>query len=211
MACQGFINDFTNNLLQKIKQEEYENSPEVIKEKYEKVANMLQDRIHNPENLKYDNEIPHEDVIDAFVRRALYSFRLHPCTFKIVQTERIDFADLDYPDDLSPTDLIMIENIRKNVNHKIFTEIPDTVTKMVLINLDGGNTDNRSKGCDGIPKWEYYFEVPFSNQLTFVDFTKLIYRTKGSYYDFWYELYCGFYSRIEGDTIYIATTYDHGS
>ena len=154
------------------------------------------------DTVKLDNE----KELDKAMSEAIRVFAMHPTTHKISQYEDI------YWDNVEDVEEKFMDMFKRNETLKTISNLPDNVNRIVLINLSGGNTDSKGGGCGNIFKdWEFYYEKDFTNQKTFLDFVKLIYRMKGSKYDTWYELYGSFESHISESTLYIAVSFGHGS
>ena len=176
---------------------------ETAKERYDNVVALFKEN-----NVKMENE----KNLNAVMGESIRAFAIHPTSHKIVQYNEIYWNNIENFDEEEKMDEKFMDLLKKNETMKVICNLPDTVNRIILINLSGGNTDSRGGGCGEIFKdWEFYYERDFNNQKTFLDFVKLIYRMKGSKYDYWYELYGGFESHISESTLYIAVSFGHGS
>lgn len=88
------------------------------------------------------------------------------------------------------------------------------MTKLTGVGTDTGNSDTRGGGCGniGIPLEEFTYTVENPTGITLRQVTEVVYRLKGSKYDWWYELYSGIteQSRVNGH-LTITTDFGYGS
>jgi hypothetical protein len=76
-----------------------------------------------------------------------------------------------------------------------------------------GNTDNRGGGCGNlkIPIEDFEYTVKNKNGITIKDITEIVYRLKGSKYDWWYELFCCVENiKLDDHSIEFTTDFDYG-
>ena len=59
--------------------------------------------------------------------------------------------------------------------------------------------------------WVYWLEEEFKNGVTLFDLACIIYRFKGSKYDWWYELYEYTIFIRDEQTLYLNTIFSYGS
>nr|WBF70696.1 hypothetical protein [Megavirus caiporensis] len=77
-----------------------------------------------------------------------------------------------------------------------------------------GNNDNRGGGCGDyhIPVQDFKYTIINENGITIRDIFEIVYRLKGSKYDFWYELFSGIRIKKQTDNyIKFKVYFNYGS
>jgi hypothetical protein len=88
-------------------------------------------------------------------------------------------------------------------------------TNIIVQNISRYNGDHRSHQ-DEPDDWEdpnpgFTWSKKCPQGVTLMDLLEGVYLTKGSKFDFWYELFGGLTTKIVNDTVYVTTKFDHGS
>ena len=183
-----------------------------IRKEYEKytippveIYHMIKDLFQNKKNL---NPIPHEEGISTLIYDGVLNISLDPVllriVFKNVDVESATTGDLDNEE------LIWVEELLErgfwdNV-------VVENVKQVICINGRGVNTDYRSGSAEVKDEDLRCRMVVSNNKVTIRELTELVYRIKGSKFDFYYELYEGISTHLDDKgTLFIEADFDHGS
>ncbi|AGF85240.1 hypothetical protein QJ854_gp542 [Moumouvirus goulette] len=134
------------------------------------------------------------DHINYIAKQCISLVYLHPVKldiiFKEITEDVFDYEIFDdyceYEDeDDTKKEFEIIKNI------KLSTLLSDAKLKKITgYSKSTGNSDDRGGGCGNynIPVEEFTYTIVNKNGITIRDVLEIIYRLKGSKYDFWYEL-----------------------
>lgn len=154
------------------------------------------------------SNVSHIEEINEIVGVALRCVAMHPVKMEIVIVDQKPDLDdiLERASSLDEPDEDWIGN------HSDFNSIIiENVKKISAINPCGGNSDNRGGGCTLFSPEEYYHFQQIDGSLTLLELVSIIYRLKGSKYDWWYELFSSVKAYLEDDHLYLELSFDHGS
>ena len=184
-----------------------------IRKEYEKYTmppvelyHMIKDLFQNKKNL---NPIHHEEGISTLIYDGLREISLHPVLLKVVFNENVDIENLT-TGDLDNEELTWVEELLgKGFWDNVVVE---NVKQVICINGRGVNTDYRS-GSANVKNEDLRCRMMVSNnKVTIRELTELVYRIKGSKFDFYYELYEGISTHLDDKgTLFIEADFDHGS
>ncbi|AZL89285.1 hypothetical protein QKC54_gp0546 [Megavirus baoshan] len=159
-----------------------------------------------------------DNYISYIVDQCLTSVYLHPVKLNII-FEEIDedifdykkFVDYCYEED---EDKIkeLFEIVKKI---KLSTLVSDAnLKKLTGYSKSTGNDEIRGGGCGSynIPVKDFKYTIINKNGITIRDILEIVYRLKGSKYDFWYELFSGISIKKQTDNyIKFKVNFDYGS
>lgn len=134
---------------------------------------------------------------------------VHPVTLKLVFTD-FDVSSFDF-------EYREFSNAEKNVIRQLTwdTQIRGkNLTKATGITDNIGNTDNRGGGCGklNLSINDFSYTIENENGITVKDITEIVYRLKGSKYDWWYELFDSIQFISSGNiSINFMALFDYGS
>jgi len=168
-------------------------------------------------------------VLPRVVSHSIRKCYLHPVKWEIVFKELnphecdIDWlmttskegdenCEMDLSEVRSNTDLMA--EIKEKVNALTWDSIVYPVETLEGFSLKNGNTDNRGGGCGNLNIDVDDFEYTITNPggVTLRNLTELVYRLKGSKYDWWYELYSTFVEQHRTDKkVLIEVQFGYGS
>ncbi|ANB50680.1 hypothetical protein [Powai lake megavirus] len=158
--------------------------------------------------------------ISYIVDQCITSVYLHPVKLNLI-FEEINEDCFDYEK--------FVDYCNEDEENKDkFKELFETVKKINLstLILDAnlkkitgyskltGNNDNRGGGCGDyhIPVEDFKYTITNENGITVRDILEIVYRLKGSKYDFWYELFSGINIKKQTDNyIKFKVNFDYGS
>ena len=184
-----------------------------IRKEYEKYIvppvefyHMIKELFQNKEKL---NPIPYELAINILLNESINEIALDPVLLKLifddVNVEDVELGDIEndnehkWAEDVIKTgfwNAIIIENVKQ----------------VICINGSGVNTDSKSNSTKVADEDLRCRMAVSGNRVTLRELTELIFRVKGSKFDFWYELYDGISTHIDDKgTLFIQTNFDHGS
>ena len=137
------------------------------------------------------------------------------CFDEIIEDHRCFYEDGDEENDPQEYETYINDVVKNGWNWIPFPHL----LKIHGSNPHGGNHDVRGGGCKFIPKSEYEYTISSNEQnshkqaINLRQLTELVYRLKGSKYDYWYELYssCSFKFEDDGRYAHLVINFDHGS
>ncbi len=149
------------------------------------------------------------DNINLLIAAAIRIIVLHPVRLEIVYSPDINKDDpVDYDEnDLSHSDERWCKN-NSGLDSVIFPDI----NKIVAITENQGNKDSRGGGCGccGFTAEDFIWSENTDGVKLF-DLASIVYRLKGSKYDWWYELYDNTDFIIIDKTLYLKVEFSYGS
>lgn len=146
-----------------------------------------------------------KSILSLIVGESIKSCYVHPVRLEII------FKDLlidhtTWTDELiyscDPIDWTLLGEILKNFLKEItWDTIIFETTKLRCISNKTGVTDNSGAGCGhlGLDVKEFDYTIMNPLGITLKDLTEVIYRLKGSKFDYLYEFYQGIHYKISSD------------
>lgn len=104
--------------------------------------------------------------------------------------------------------------IKKKITALTWDSVVFPVFKLTGFSQKTGNTDNRGGGCGNlkIDVDDFEYTIINSTGVTLRNLTEVIYRLKGSKYDWWYEIYSTFVEENRSDnSVLIEVKFGYGS
>ncbi|AVL93896.1 hypothetical protein mvi_536 [Megavirus vitis] len=159
-----------------------------------------------------------DNYISYIVDQCITCVYLHPVKlniiFKEINEDHFDYEKfVDYCNEENEENEDKIKElfeIVKKIN--LSTLVLDTNLKKITgYSKLTGNDDNRGGGCGSfnIPVEDFKYTIINENGITMRDVFEVVYRLKGSKYDFWYELFSGIDIKKQTDN-YIKFKVDFG-
>ena len=148
--------------------------------------------------------------INLLISAAVQEVVLHPVQLKIVSKPKYN---PDNPVVFDSYDLTEQDELWCKNHSYLKSVIFPHITKIVAISDKEGNKDSRGGGC-GCCEFnitEFIWEETFTNGVKLFDLASVIYRLKGSKYDWWYELYDHSKFIIIENTLFINVNFAYGS
>lgn len=159
--------------------------------------------ISEPENWKN---------IDCLIEAAIQQITLHPVTLEIIKnpeyTDEVDVDDVIDGAELSEKDAKWCKE-HNNLNSVVL----ENLFGIVVITNCTGNDDSRGGGCGDVnfKKEDFIWHQQVNGNLTLFDLASIVYRMKGSKYDYWYELYSFTEAKMIDDTLVLNVKFSYGS
>ena len=198
-------NLFETDEIDTINQSPYINDPDITKpddwnsDEEEDGTWVYDEKIKNPFNV---------NNINLCIAAAIQGVVLHPVKLEIVRHPNCHSDAVEFDsNDLSKQDELWC----KNHSHMDSVIFPD-INKIVAISDKTGNIDNHG-GCGycGFVVDDFLWTENFTNGVRLGDLAKIVYRLKGSKYDWNYELYDHTNFIIIGETLYLNVVFCYGS
>lgn len=148
--------------------------------------------------------------INLLLVTAIEKVVLHPVKLEIIPNPNFHTDDpVDFDDnDLTEQDKLWCKN-HSYLDSIIFPDI----NKIVAISEKKGNSDSRGGGCGccGFDVEDFLWEETFTNGIKLLDLASVVYRLKGSKYDWWYELYDHVKFIIIDKTLFLNVVFEYVS
>ena len=165
------------------------------------------------ENIVF-NELTYERLLSIIMKDTIMCCYMHPVKLCMV-FEEINF-DILYHYLLRGVsgDIDFVDELMENIHELNWEEQIMIQKKLTGYTTFNGNDDDRGGGCGnlGVPISEFEYTIHNDKGITLRDLTEIVYRLKGSKYDWWYELYTGFKCKqISDEECIIEINFNYGS
>ncbi|AYV85124.1 MAG: hypothetical protein Satyrvirus4_21 [Satyrvirus sp.] len=153
------------------------------------------------------------ELLTPIVRTTIVRVYMHPVTFQLYfQDEnvgRLWLNEIDFDgDDFNEEEINFLGKIKWN------TVIDENIKTATGYSKQNGNDDSRGGGCGnlGIPVEDFSYTITNETGITIKNITEIVYRLKGSKYDWWYELFdCINIDKVTNDSMLFEVTFGYGS